>query len=69
MSLIQDCWTQVNARKGVLPKLWGLLREGGRGMATALHPNLLPLISKLPSEVTEPPLDFYTTFFTSLVQG
>ncbi|XP_062341388.1 E3 ubiquitin-protein ligase listerin [Osmerus eperlanus] len=69
LSSIPDCWTQVNARKGVLPKLWGLLREGGRGMATALHPNLLPLISKLPSEVTEPPLDFYTTFFTSLIQG
>ncbi|KAM4620161.1 E3 ubiquitin-protein ligase listerin [Polymixia lowei] len=68
-STIPDCWTHVNARKGFLPKLWGLLNEGGKGMATALHPNLMPLVSKLPREVTEPALDFYTIFFTSLIKG
>ncbi|XP_071378047.1 E3 ubiquitin-protein ligase listerin [Centroberyx affinis] len=69
VSTVPDCWTHVNARKGFLPKLWALLKEGGKGMATALHPNLMPLISKLPQEVTDPALDFYTTFFTSLIQG
>ncbi|KAJ8266659.1 hypothetical protein GJAV_G00133160 [Gymnothorax javanicus] len=69
ISSIPDCWTHVNARKGVLPKLWGLLREGGRGLATVLHPNLLPFISKLPQEVTHPKLEFYNTFFTSIIQG
>ena len=67
--LFQDCWTHVNARKGFLPKLWALLRAGGGGMAKALHPNLMPLVSRLPAEVTQPALDFYTTFFTSLIQG
>lgn len=69
VSTIPDCWTHVNAKKGFLPKLWALLNEGGAGMARALHPNLMPLLSKLPQEVTDPPLDFNTTFFTSLIQG
>uniref|UniRef100_A0A6Q2YLB8 E3 ubiquitin-protein ligase listerin n=1 Tax=Esox lucius TaxID=8010 RepID=A0A6Q2YLB8_ESOLU len=69
LSTVTDCWSHVNAKKGVLPKLWSLLRDGGKGMATSLHPNLLPFISKLPSEVTAPDLDFYTTFYSSLIQG
>uniref|UniRef100_A0A8C4NMU6 E3 ubiquitin-protein ligase listerin n=1 Tax=Dicentrarchus labrax TaxID=13489 RepID=A0A8C4NMU6_DICLA len=69
VSTIPDCWTHVNAKKGFLPKLWALLKEGGKGMAKALHPNLMPLLSKLPQEVTDPTVDFYTTFFTSFIQG
>uniref|UniRef100_A0A667XXH2 E3 ubiquitin-protein ligase listerin n=1 Tax=Myripristis murdjan TaxID=586833 RepID=A0A667XXH2_9TELE len=69
VSTIPDFWTHINSRKGFLPKLWGLLKEGGKGMATVLHPNLMPLISKLPQEITDPALDFYTNFFTSLIQG
>ncbi|XP_029375835.1 E3 ubiquitin-protein ligase listerin [Echeneis naucrates] len=69
VSSIPDCWTHVNAKKGILPKLWTLLREGGKGMAKSLHPNLILLLSKLPQEVIDPPLEFYTTFFTSLTQG
>ncbi|XP_053188259.1 E3 ubiquitin-protein ligase listerin [Scomber japonicus] len=69
VSTIPDCWTHVNAKKGFLPKLWALLKEGGKGMAKALHPNLMPLLSKLPQQVTDPTLDFYTTFFTSLIHG
>uniref|UniRef100_A0A3Q2DVL2 E3 ubiquitin-protein ligase listerin n=1 Tax=Cyprinodon variegatus TaxID=28743 RepID=A0A3Q2DVL2_CYPVA len=41
-----DCWTHVNAKKGFLPKLWALLKEGGKGMAKGLHPNLMPLLKK-----------------------
>nr|XP_046266953.1 E3 ubiquitin-protein ligase listerin isoform X2 [Scatophagus argus] len=69
VSTIPDCWTHVNAKKGFLPKLWALLKEGGKGMAKALHPNLMPLLSKMPQEVTDPALEFYTTFFTSFIQG
>uniref|UniRef100_A0A8C2Z581 E3 ubiquitin-protein ligase listerin n=1 Tax=Cyclopterus lumpus TaxID=8103 RepID=A0A8C2Z581_CYCLU len=69
VSTIPDCWTHVNAKKGFLPKLWALLKEGGKGMAKALHPNLMPLLSKLPQQVTDPTLDFYTTFFSSVIQG
>ncbi|XP_028277901.1 E3 ubiquitin-protein ligase listerin isoform X2 [Parambassis ranga] len=69
VATISDCWTHVNAKKGFLPKLWALLKEGGKGMAKALHPNLMPLLSKLPQQVTDPSLDFHTTFFTAFVQG
>uniref|UniRef100_A0A7N8X9X8 E3 ubiquitin-protein ligase listerin n=1 Tax=Mastacembelus armatus TaxID=205130 RepID=A0A7N8X9X8_9TELE len=69
VSTIPDCWTHVNAKKGFLPKLWTLLKDGGKGMAKALHHNLMPLLSKLPQQVTDPSLDFYTTFFTSFIQG
>ncbi|XP_012710656.2 E3 ubiquitin-protein ligase listerin [Fundulus heteroclitus] len=69
VSKIPDCWTHVNAKKGFLPKLWALLREGGKGLAKGLHPNLMPLLSKLPPQVTDPRLDFYTTFYTAFLQG
>ncbi|MGH0145037.1 UNVERIFIED_CONTAM: hypothetical protein FKN15_033072 [Acipenser sinensis] len=52
-----------------MPKLWLLLKEGGRGLATVLHPNLLPFISKLPDEITDPKLEFYNTFFSSVILG
>ncbi|XP_058483459.1 E3 ubiquitin-protein ligase listerin [Solea solea] len=69
VSTVPDCWSHVNAKKGFLPKLWALLKEGGKGMAKALHPNLMPLLSKLPQQVTDQTLDFYATFFTSITQG
>uniref|UniRef100_A0A3P9M3P8 E3 ubiquitin-protein ligase listerin n=1 Tax=Oryzias latipes TaxID=8090 RepID=A0A3P9M3P8_ORYLA len=69
VSTIPDCWTHVNARKAFLPKLWSVLKEGGKGMAKALHPNLMPLLSKLPGEVTDPSVDFYNSFFAALTQG
>lgn len=49
----QDCWKQVNVRKAVLPKLWSVLKDGGSGNATVIFPNLLPFLSKVPSEVCE----------------
>lgn len=69
VSTIPECWTHVNAKKGFLPKLWALLKEGGKGMAKALHPNLMPLLSQLPLHITDPIMDFYDTFFSSLIQG
>ncbi|ETE73486.1 E3 ubiquitin-protein ligase listerin [Ophiophagus hannah] len=47
VATVEDCWSHVNAKKGVLPKLWTVLREGGRGLATIIYPNILPFISKL----------------------
>ncbi|KAM6448074.1 E3 ubiquitin-protein ligase listerin [Liasis olivaceus] len=69
LTTIEDCWNHVNAKKGVLPKLWTVLQEGGRGLATVIYPNILPLISKVPHNVADPKLDFSTTFFTSIVKG
>ncbi|XP_069492472.1 E3 ubiquitin-protein ligase listerin [Ambystoma mexicanum] len=66
---IQDCWNHVSAKKGVLPKLWIVLWEGGRGLATVVYPYLLPFISKLPREITDPSVEFYTTYFNSMIQG
>ncbi|XP_043106094.1 E3 ubiquitin-protein ligase listerin [Puntigrus tetrazona] len=69
LSCVDNCWAHVNARKGVMPKLWVLLKEGGRGLATSLHPNLLPFISKLPAEITQPNLEFSRAFLTSVIEG
>uniref|UniRef100_A0A8C7A1K6 E3 ubiquitin-protein ligase listerin n=1 Tax=Nothoprocta perdicaria TaxID=30464 RepID=A0A8C7A1K6_NOTPE len=69
LATIEDCWSHVNARKGVLPKLWTVLREGGRGLATVIYPNLLPFISKVPPGIAEPKLDYFRTFFSSVIQG
>ncbi|KAM5179944.1 E3 ubiquitin-protein ligase listerin [Mantella aurantiaca] len=69
VTTIEKCWEYVSAKKGILPKLWTVLREGGRGLATVIFPNLLPFISKIPCDITSPPLDFYNTLFESLIQG
>ncbi|XP_053312775.1 E3 ubiquitin-protein ligase listerin [Spea bombifrons] len=69
ITTIEDCWDHVNAKKGVLPKLWAVLREGGRGLATVIFPNLLPFISKVPQGIADPRVEFYSIFFDSLVQG
>ncbi|XP_002190030.5 E3 ubiquitin-protein ligase listerin [Taeniopygia guttata] len=69
ITTIEDCWNHVNARKGVLPKLWAVLREGGRGLATVIYPNLLPFISKVPPDVVEPKLEYFRVFFSSVIQG
>ena len=41
----------MNVRKAVLPRLWSVLRDGGRGCASAVLHNLLPLLSRLPTDV------------------
>ncbi|KAM6099020.1 E3 ubiquitin-protein ligase listerin [Theristicus caerulescens] len=69
IATIEDCWSHVNAKKGVLPKLWTVLREGGRGLATVIYPNLLPFISKVPPGIAEPKLEYFRTFFSSIIQG
>nr|XP_033798276.1 E3 ubiquitin-protein ligase listerin isoform X2 [Geotrypetes seraphini] len=69
ITIIEDCWSHVNVKKGVLPKLWTVLREGGRGLAGIIYPNLLPFISKVPQGIMEPKLDFFSTFFNTIIQG
>ncbi|XP_043189753.1 E3 ubiquitin-protein ligase listerin-like [Amphibalanus amphitrite] len=69
-STVPDCWSHVNLRKAVLPQLWAALREGGRGCAVTLHPLMIVLLSKLPSDVAGgDQTEFYRLFFTSLCQG
>lgn len=46
-----------------------MLREGGRGLATVIYPNLLPFISKVPPGIAEPKLEYFRTFFSSIIQG
>ncbi|XP_075053231.1 E3 ubiquitin-protein ligase listerin [Mixophyes fleayi] len=69
VTTIENCWDHVNLKKGVLPKLWTVLREGGRGLATVIFPNLLPFVSKIPHDPTYSRLHFYNTLFESLIQG
>uniref|UniRef100_A0A2R8N1H3 E3 ubiquitin-protein ligase listerin n=1 Tax=Callithrix jacchus TaxID=9483 RepID=A0A2R8N1H3_CALJA len=69
LTTIQDCWLHVNAKKSVFPKLSTVIREGGRGLATVIYPYLLPFISKLPQSITDPKLDFFKNFLTSVVAG
>ncbi|KAL1788946.1 E3 ubiquitin-protein ligase listerin [Sigmodon hispidus] len=69
LTTIEDCWLHVNAKKSVFPKLTAVVREGGRGLAAVIYPYLLPFISKLPQSITEPKLDFFKNFLTSLITG
>ncbi|PIK35556.1 putative E3 ubiquitin-protein ligase listerin-like [Apostichopus japonicus] len=63
------CWSHVNLQKAVLPKIWYLLKQAGKGSAYIVFPNLLPLLSHLLLEVMEDKLKFYRNFFEKLKQG
>jgi hypothetical protein len=65
----QDSWKHVNFKKAFLPQFRNILREGGRGNACALFPNLLPLISRIPYETTEESIKFHKEFFVFLREG
>lgn len=57
----------MNVEKNFLPKIWKILREGGRGNAISIYPYLLPLIYNLP-----PPVDvnaFFPSFFEHMRTG
>ena len=66
---LQDCWSKVNPRKGVFPKLWSMMRHGGNGCAYLIHPNLLPLLGKIPADVIGDGVDFYKEWFGNLISG
>lgn len=64
---INDWHKYINTEKLVLPKLWQILREGGQGSATIIYPNLLPLLSKFPMNISSS--NFYSNFFSSMQLG
>ncbi|XP_033118040.1 E3 ubiquitin-protein ligase listerin-like [Anneissia japonica] len=63
------CWSHVNMRKAVLPKLWVLLKTGGKGSATVIYPNLLPLLSQLPAATFGQGIGFFQEYFGNMKTG
>lgn len=63
---VQDCWSHVNVKKAVLPKLFLLLREGGRGCASRTFTSLLPFLNHLPVEFYN---IYWQQFYDSLILG
>ncbi|XP_071439898.1 E3 ubiquitin-protein ligase listerin [Hetaerina americana] len=66
---IKNCWSHVDPHKIVFPKLWRVLKEGGQGNAATIFPNLLPLLSKIPSELLKDKDLFYQRFFDNMREG
>lgn len=66
---MQSFWKELNLTKTLLPQLLLVLREGGRGNAASIFPNLLPLLSRLPVDQIEDRTTFYETFFKHLLLG
>ncbi|KFM63260.1 E3 ubiquitin-protein ligase listerin, partial [Stegodyphus mimosarum] len=64
----ENCWEGIDIHKVVLPQLWTLLKQGGRGNAHLLFPFLLPFLSKFPKEVVEEE-SFLLQFFSCLNQS
>ncbi|XP_013385834.1 E3 ubiquitin-protein ligase listerin [Lingula anatina] len=69
LSSLEDCWSNVNPRKGVLPKLWKVMKLGGSGSAGVICPNWLPLLSKIPEEIIGEGTGFYQEFFGNIKIG
>lgn len=66
---VKDLWTHESTVKLTSKKLWNILREGGQGNASVIFPNLLPLLSKIPSTVLDKKRNFYTAFFEHMRAG
>lgn len=64
---IENWWNFYNIEEKLLPKLWKVLREAGHGNATTIYPNLLPLISHLPSSLNYE--EFLPKFFSNMKIG
>ncbi|XP_068931164.1 E3 ubiquitin-protein ligase listerin isoform X1 [Petaurus breviceps papuanus] len=69
LTTIEDCWSHVNPKKNVFPKLSTILSEGGGGLATVIYPYLLPFISKIPSATIDLNLEFFRNFFSYITKG
>lgn len=59
----------VSFEKLLLPKLLRVCREGGKGSAAAIFPSLLPLLSKMPTNIVRDTSAFHDKFFSSIRQG
>ena len=66
---IDDCWKNVNFRKAFYPQFRNIVREGGRGNASAIFPNLLPLLSRIPYESGDEFVQFHKEFYGFLREG
>lgn len=64
----ENCWQEINVQKTVLPQLWSLLNEAGKGNAQVIYPCILPFLSKFPKEVISNE-SFLSQFFTTLKQS
>lgn len=62
-------WDVANNPRSVLGRIFSVLREGARGSAPELYPQLLPILSVLPDHIIEDKAAFYKDFFRSLSTG
>ena len=69
VSVIEDCWVHVNPHTGILLRLSSMLEQGGSGSAATIYPNLLPLLSKLPKDISTKDPHAYEKFFDSIRAG
>ncbi|XP_047128607.1 E3 ubiquitin-protein ligase listerin isoform X1 [Hydra vulgaris] len=68
-SKFQECWSHVNVRKAVFPKLWKMLKNCGYGNITIIYPNLVLFLSHLPKEIVGAENFFFNEFLSSLTEG
>lgn len=64
---LQNWWQYLNIEKTFLPKLYKILREGGRGSAVTVYPYLLPLVYNLPTSIDVN--TFFPSFFENMRTG
>lgn len=55
--------------KTIFKRIYSVLRDGARGSAGELYPQLLPIISVIPEEAMEDKCTFYTDFFRAMSVG
>jgi len=53
----------------MIPKLFQLLRTGGKGHAVKIFPKILPLISEIPQDKMGEKSAFYSQLFKNMAIG
>ncbi|CAL4072477.1 unnamed protein product, partial [Meganyctiphanes norvegica] len=64
-----EFWKDANSPRSVLGRIFSVMREGARGSAPELYPQLLPILSVLPDHIMENTATFYKDFFRSFTTG
>ncbi|XP_021346788.1 E3 ubiquitin-protein ligase listerin-like, partial [Mizuhopecten yessoensis] len=69
INYVPECWKSVSVEKAFWPKLRSALENGFYGNMTLIGPNLLPFLSKVPSDLLGADGRFYTQFFSYMTSG
>jgi len=69
LTVVPTTWEYTNPQKAVFPNIFKFISCGGEGVAGSTFPNLLPLLSKIPTSVMGDQEKFLDRWFSSFKEA